>query len=189
MRAAIFGQIIILVVYFPILSLSGIEGKMFKPMAQTVIFALSGAFLLSFTYVPMITALVLKKKNSEYNFSKKFIVKLQSVYGKILSGIMRFPRLTMTVVAAIFVFALIIFNRLGGEFIPQLEEGDFAVDARIMTGGSLEETIRTTREAVSILESRFPEVEKIVTRIGSSEIPTDPMPMEMTDLIITLKPK
>lgn len=189
MSAAVFGQMIILIVYFPILSLSGIEGKMFRPMAQTVLFALMGAFLLSMTYVPMITSLLLRKHNFEFKFSIHFIEKLQHIYGKFLTAILNYPRIAMSVVIGFFLFSLFIFSRLGGEFIPEMEEGDFAVDARIMTGANLGETIKTTQEAVAMLENRFPEVEKIITRIGASEIPTDPMPMEMTDLMITLKPK
>lgn len=189
MKSAVFGQIIILIVYFPILSLSGTEGKMFRPMAQTVVFALIGAFLLSLTYVPMITSLVLRKNYREFNFSKNLVKNLQKYYQAFLQKILLFPRLVVTIVLLFFACSLFIFNKLGGEFIPELEEGDFAVDARTISGSSLSETIRSSQQAVAILESRFPEIEKIVTRIGASEIPTDPMPMEMTDLIISLKPK
>lgn len=190
MNSAVFGQIIILIVYLPILTLVGIEGKMFKPMAQTVSFALIGAFILSLTYVPMMSALVLSKKLSHKDtWADKMIAFITRLYQPTLQLALSFPKILTGLAIALFAFSVFILGRLGGEFIPKLQEGDFAVDARILTGSSLHETIRTTQKAVSILENRFPEVEKIVTRIGASEIPTDPMPVEMTDIIISLKPR
>ncbi|HEX6845446.1 MAG TPA: CusA/CzcA family heavy metal efflux RND transporter [Chitinophagaceae bacterium] len=189
MSSAVFGQIIILIVYLPILTLTGIEGKMFKPMAQTVSFALIGAFILSLTYIPMMSSLFLSKKLSHKDsWSEKMIKWLVKLYKPTLEAALRFPRTVVIATILFFVFSVFILGRLGGEFIPKLQEGDFAVDARILTGSSLTETIKTTQKAVAILEKRFPEVEKIVTRIGASEIPTDPMPVEMTDIIISLKP-
>ena len=190
MNAAVFGQIIILIVYLPILSLTGIEGKMFRPMAQTVAFALIGAFLLSLTYVPMMSSLVLSRKlRHKPTFSDRAMNRIQIAYHRLLHKALAFPKLILTISLGLFVIALLIMTRLGGEFIPELEEGDFAVDARLVTGSSLTETIQSTQQAVHLLQSQFPEVEKIVTRIGASEIPTDPMPMEMTDIMITLRPK
>ena len=189
MNAAVFGQIIILIVYLPILSLVGIEGKMFRPMAQTVAFALMGAFILSLTYVPMMSSLVLSKKLSHnLNISDRIMSVLQKAYQRSLSGVMKYPRALMVAALLFFGLSLLVASRLGGEFIPELEEGDFAIDARLLTGSSLTETIRVSGQAASVLR-RFPEVERIVTRIGSSEIPTDPMPMEMTDIIVSLKDK
>lgn len=190
MNSAVFGQIIILIVYLPILTLTGIEGKMFRPMAQTVSFALIGAFLLSLTYVPMMSSLCLNKKLSHKDtWADKMMGVLQRWYRPLLRKALAFPRLVVAMAIVLFAVAVLIMSRLGGEFIPKLEEGDFAVDARLLTGSSLTETIRQTQKAAAILQTRFPEVEKIVTRIGSSEIPTDPMPLEMTDIMITLKPK
>jgi len=190
MNSAVFGQIIILIVYLPILTLTGIEGKMFKPMAQTVSFALIGAFVLSLTYVPMMTSLFLSRKVSHKDtFADKMMKLLQRWYRKLLLKAMAFPKTVVSAALVLFAFAVWLIGTLGGEFIPELEEGDFAVDARLLTGSSLTETIRTTQKAVSILQARFPEVEKIVTRVGASEIPTDPMPLEMTDIMITLKPR
>ncbi|MET0465865.1 MAG: efflux RND transporter permease subunit, partial [Chitinophagaceae bacterium] len=190
MNSAVFGQIIILIVYLPILSLTGIEGKMFKPMAQTVSFALIGAFVLSLTYVPMMTSLFLSKKVShKETVADKMMNVLQRGYRRLLQKALVFPRAVVSFALLLFAFSVWLISTLGGEFIPELEEGDFAVDARLLTGSSLTETIRTTQKAVSILQERFPEVEKIVTRIGASEIPTDPMPLEMTDIMITLKPR
>jgi heavy metal efflux system protein len=189
MSSAVFGQIIILIVYLPILTLTGIEGKMFRPMAQTVSFALIGAFILSLTYVPMMSALALSKKISHKDtWADKMMKKLQRWYKPVLGKALLFPKTVVAVSLILFAIAVFILSRLGGEFIPKLQEGDFAVDARILTGSSLTETIKTTQKAVSILEKRFPEIEKVVTRIGASEIPTDPMPVEMTDIMITLKP-
>lgn len=189
MNSAVFGQIIILIVYLPILTLTGIEGKMFKPMAQTVSFALIGAFLLSLTYVPMMSSLVLSKKLSHKDtFAEKMISWVYSIYKPTMEFVLRYSRLFVIWVLFVFVVSVFILTRLGGEFIPKLQEGDFAVDARILTGSSLTESIKTSQKAASILKNNFPEVEKIVTRIGASEIPTDPMPVEMTDIIITLKP-
>ena len=189
MNAAVFGQIIILIVYLPILSLVGIEGKMFRPMAQTVAFALIGAFILSLTYVPMMSALALSKKLSDVpNLSDRIMGALQRSYARALSRVMQYPRLVVASALGVFALSLFIAARLGGEFIPELEEGDFAIDARLLTGSSLTETIRVSGQAAEVLR-RFPEVERIVTRIGASEIPTDPMPMEMTDIIVSLKDK
>ncbi len=189
MRSAVFGQIIILIVYLPILTLTGIEGKMFRPMAQAVAFALIGAFLLSLTYVPMMSALVLSRKlKHKQNFSDRLMNRIHSGFEPILRKALAFPKMVVGLAIAVFISALLIFSTLGGEFIPELEEGDFAVDARLMTGSSLGSTVEASLKAATILQE-FPEVEKIVTRIGASEIPTDPMPLEMTDIIISLKPK
>ncbi len=189
MNAAVFGQVIILIVYIPILSLSGIEGKMFKPMAQTVAFALVGAFILSLTYVPMITSLGLSKKLVEKeNFSDRMMNALQNRFKKILSSFLLHPAKVVISAIALFIISIFIASTLGGEFIPELEEGDFAIDARLMTGSTLQETINATTQAVTELK-KFPEVKSVVTRIGASEIPTDPMPIEMTDIIVNLKDK
>ncbi len=189
MNAAVFGQVIILIVYIPILSLSGIEGKMFKPMAQTVAFALIGAFILSLTYVPMVTSLVLSKRLPEkVNFSDRIMNVLQARFKKILSFLLFHPAKVVLSAVSLFIVSIFVASTLGGEFIPELEEGDFAIDARLMTGSTLQETINATTQAVTALK-KFPEVKSVVTRIGASEIPTDPMPIEMTDIIVNLKDK
>lgn len=189
MNAAVFGQAIILIVYLPILSLSGIEGKMFRPMAQTVIFALLGAFILSLTYVPMITSVFLSRKvHDGEGITDRIMERVKQVYANILDRSFQFPKTIMGVSVALFFIAVLLATRLGGEFIPKLEEGDFAVDARNITGTSLTASVANSMEAARILK-QFPEVENIVTRIGSSEIPTDPMPVEMRDIMITLKDK
>jgi heavy metal efflux system protein len=189
MGAAVFGQIIILIVYIPILSLTGIEGKMFKPMAQTVTFALIGAFILSLTYVPMMTSLGLSKQLKHHDtFSDKMMIRLQNGLRSVLSRFLLHPAKVVVASVALLVVSLFVASQLGGEFIPELEEGDFAIDARLMTGSTLQETVNATSQAVHELQ-KFPEVQKVVTRIGASEIPTDPMPIEMTDIIVNLKDK
>ncbi|GGC62664.1 acriflavine resistance protein B [Pedobacter quisquiliarum] len=190
MNAAVFGQIIILIVYLPILSLTGIEGKMFKPMAQTVAFAILGAFILSLTYVPMISSLFLSKKISHKpNLSDRVMERLENWYMRALNRALRIKRIMVGIAFGLFAIAVLLFARMGGEFIPQLEEGDFAVETRLLVGTNLSTTIKSFQQISGVLQKNFPEVEKIVSRIGSAEIPTDPMPIEGGDMIIVLKPK
>jgi cobalt-zinc-cadmium resistance protein CzcA len=190
MGAAAFGQIIILIVYLPILSLSGIEGKMFKPMAQTVSFALIGAFILSITYVPMMSAWVLNRNRvQKETWTDKFMQKLEAFYEPLLMKALKIPKQIVGLTIALFIGALFLLNSLGGEFIPKLEEGDFAVETRVLSGASINTTLDATQKASKLLIDRFPEVEKIVTKIGAGEIPTDPMTMDASDLIIILKDK
>ncbi|MDB5288301.1 MAG: acriflavine resistance protein [Mucilaginibacter sp.] len=189
MNAAIFGQIIILIVYLPILSLEGIEGKMFKPMAETVAFALLGAFILSLTYVPMMTALTMSKKtNKRTNFADKIMAVLQSRYTPILNMAISHTKAVIFIALVLMGAAYMVFNTLGGEFIPQLEEGDFAIDARFLPGTSLTQTIKGMKMASEELK-KFPEVQQVTCRIGSAEIPTDPMSLEQCDVFVTLNDK
>ena len=190
MGAAAFGQIIILIVYLPILSLTGIEGKMFKPMAQTVSFALIGAFILSITYVPMMSAWVLNRNRvQKETWTDKFMQNLEGFYETLLMKALKIPKQIVGYTIALFVGSIILLSTLGGEFIPKLEEGDFAVDTRVLSGSSLTTTLDATQKASKLLINRFPEIQKIVTKIGSGEIPTDPMSMEASDLMIILKDK
>lgn len=189
--SASFGEIIILIVYLPILALTGIEGKMFGPMAMTVSFAILGAFILSLTYVPMISSLFLSKKagKTKRNFSDRLIDKLYSWYMPILEGAFKVKRLVLLIAFTLFAIALFVFNKLGGEFIPTLDEGDLATHIIISSGSSLSQEIETTTKAEQLLMDRFPEVKMVISKIGSAEIPTDPMPMEAADMIIILKDK
>jgi heavy metal efflux system protein len=189
MNAAVFGQIIILIVYLPILSLQGIEGKMFRPMAETVAFALLGAFILSLTYVPMMSALLLKNSVNAPNLADRLMTNFAKKYQKGLFQILRFPKLIIGGAVGLLVIAVLVLRGLGGEFIPALEEGDFAVDTRVLTGSSLTTTVEATQKTAKILLERFPEVIKVVTKIGSGEIPTDPMPIEASDMMVILKDK
>ena len=190
MKSAFFGQLIILIVYLPIFTLHGIEGKMFKPMAQTVSFALIGAFLLSITYIPMMSSLVLSKKiKAHQDFSHKILEKITHFYKLTLQKAMNFSRIIIVGVLVLFATSIFVLSQMGGEFIPELEEGDFAVDTRVLTGSNLNTTIDYCTKAAAILKSKFPEVEKVVTKIGSGEVPTDPMPIEAADMMVILKDK
>ena len=146
-------------------------------MAQTVAFAIAGAFLLSLTYIPMMSSLVLSKKLSHKdNFSDRIMRKIRAGIQTYFIKGFGFPKIIVASAVVLFVVAVLILSSLGGEFIPKLEEGDFAVDTRVLTGSSLTTTIESTQQAAHILLQQFPEVEKVVTKIGSGEIPTDPMP-------------
>ncbi|HRG57977.1 MAG TPA: CusA/CzcA family heavy metal efflux RND transporter [Bacteroidia bacterium] len=190
MNSAVFGQVIILVVYLPIFFLSGIEGKMFKPMVQTVVFALIGAFILSLTYVPMMSAWVLSKKQKhKQNLSDIMMIKFEHVYQTWLKKALQIPKLIISIILLLFTIAIFILSNLGGEFIPTLEEGDFAIEFRVLPGSNLNTTIERSQKAAHILKNRFPEVIQVVTKIGSGEIPSDPMPLEAADMMVILKDK
>ncbi|HLU88099.1 MAG TPA: CusA/CzcA family heavy metal efflux RND transporter, partial [Taishania sp.] len=188
MNSAVFGQIIILMVYLPILTLQGIEGKMFIPMAQTVAFALIGAFVLSLTYIPMMATLVLSKKiNDKQTFSDRMMSKVEGAYSSFLAKAFRHQKKIITVVLTLFVVAVGMLTRLGGEFIPSLPEGDFAVETRVLTGSNIHVSIDAVSKASKILMEKFPEVEKVVTKTGTSEVPSEPLPIDVSDMIIVLK--
>jgi len=190
MNSAVFGQVIILIVYLPILTLQGVEGKMFRPMAQTVSFALLGAFLLSLTYIPMMSSLILKQEGAQKkNLSDIVFEKLSKLYRQSLEYAIRYSKWIVAFVLFSFAGSIFVMLKLGGEFIPELEEGDFAVDTRVLTGSNLQTTIEYTQKAASLLKDKFPEVIKIVTKIGSGEVPTDPMPIEASDMMVILKDK
>jgi heavy metal efflux system protein len=190
MSSATFGQIIILIVYLPIMALVGIEGKMFRPMAQVVTFALLGAAILSLTYVPVASALFLSKKTNRIaNVSDRIINWFHKIFNPAISFSLRHKILVTVSSVVLFLFSLLLFNRLGGEFIPQLEEGDLASGVMTLQGGSLSNTIDKVIMANKILLENFPEVKHAVCKIGAGEIPTDPTPMETGDYIITLKKK
>lgn len=186
--SAAFGEIIILIVYLPILSLTGVEGKMFTPMAQTVSFAILGAFILSMTYIPMMSALFLSKnKQVKATFSDKMIAKLNKIYEPILKKALKLKVIIVSSTVVVFTFSIFLFTKMGGEFIPQLQEGDFAFHCILPQGSSLSQSIETSMQASKILKS-FDEVKMVVGKTGSAEVPTDPMPPEGTDLMIILKP-
>jgi cobalt-zinc-cadmium resistance protein CzcA len=189
MSSAAFGQIIILIVYLPILSLEGIEGKMFRPMAQTVGFAILGALILSLTYIPMMSALFLSKKVShKKNIADKLMDFFQQLYSPLIRWAIKVKYAVVTGAVALLVVAVFLFSRMGGEFIPQLQEGDYAFHCILPQGTSLTQSVETSMQASRIIKS-FPEVKMVVGKTGSAEVPTDPMPPEASDLIIMLKPK
>ncbi len=189
-KSAAFGEIIIMTVYVPLFTLVGIEGKMFRPMAMTVFFAVLGAFILSLTYVPMASSLFLSRKTQhKKTFSDKMMRRLCVWYHPLLKRSLKHSKIIVGTSVAIFAGALFIFSQMGGEFIPNLEEGDLCAELSMKQGTSLTKMIETTTQAEKILKKQFPEVKQVVTRIGSSEIPTDPMPVERADMMIQLKPK
>ncbi len=189
-NAAVFGELIILAVYLPIFTLQGIEGKMFIPMAETVAFALLGAFLLSITYVPMMTALFLNKNRAhKKNVSDRMMTMLERIQLKGLNKALNFPKIVISTVLFLFLISIFIFSKMGGEFIPELPEGDFAVETRVLTGSNITTSVDAISKSAHILLNKFPEVEKVVGKTGSGEIPTDPMPMEASDMMLILKDK
>jgi cobalt-zinc-cadmium resistance protein CzcA len=190
MNSAMFGQVIILIVYLPILSLQGIEGKMFKPMAQTVAFAVLGAAILSLTYVPMMSALFLSKRtDAPATWTDSMMERLGRAYRRWLDHAIAKPMRLVVGAVLLLLVAGGILGSMGGEFIPELEEGDFAVETRLLTGSSLSASIAACQKGAGILKDQFPEVIKVVSKIGSGEIPTDPMPIEAADMMVILKPK
>ncbi len=190
MNSAIFGQLIILIVFIPILSLTGVEGKMFKPMALTFSFALVGAMLFCFTYVPVAASLILKPTEpSAKNISVRLMRWLENRYQPIINWALQRKKIVLGVAGILMIVTVFLFSRMGGEFVPTLDEGDFVIQPVLKTGTSLSKTIETTTEIERILLEKFPEVKQVVTRIGAAEVPTDPMSMEESDVIITLKPK
>ncbi|SEM44117.1 cobalt-zinc-cadmium resistance protein CzcA [Chryseobacterium taichungense] len=187
--SAAFGEIIILIVYIPILTLVGVEGKMFTPMAKTVGFAIFGALILSLTYIPMMSALFLSKKIShKENFSDKMMNRLQKIYQPLLEKALKVKYWLVSVTVALFAVSLFIFGRMGGEFIPQLQEGDFAFHCILPQGSSLSQSIETSMQASRLIK-QFDEVKMVVGKTGAAEVPTDPMPPEATDMMVILKPQ
>ncbi|MBU2557213.1 MAG: CusA/CzcA family heavy metal efflux RND transporter [Bacteroidetes bacterium] len=186
-RSALFGQLIIIIVFIPILSLSGIEGKMFTPMAQVFTFALLGTMFLGFTYVPVMSSLFLKPPKKQKNISTHLIGFLNRLYEPSISWALSHKKFVLSATVLLLAVSIFIFSRMGGEFIPTLDEGDFVIQPVLKTGTTLSSTIALTTRMEEILKT-FPEVKQVVSRIGAAEVPTDPMSMEESDIIITLKP-
>ncbi len=190
MNSAIFGQLIILIVFIPILSLSGIEGKMFRPMALTFSFALIGAMVLCFTYVPVVASLFLKPSlSTSKNISVRLMKWVTIRYEPIIDWALRSKKIVLGITTALLIATVILFSKMGGEFVPTLDEGDFVIQPILKTGTSLAKTVEITTQIENVLLNNFPEVKQVVTRIGAAEVPTDPMSMEESDVIIVLKPK
>lgn len=189
MSSAAFGQIIILIVYLPILSLQGVEGKMFRPMAETVGFAILGALILSLTYIPMMSSLFLSKNTShKRNFSDRMMDFFQRMYTPLLRGAMKIKYIVVSIALALLILSIVIFKNMGGEFIPTLEEGDYAIEFVLPQGSSLSQTTETVMMAQRML-LKYPEVKMVVGKTGAADIATDPMPPEASDLMVILKPK
>lgn len=187
-RSAVFGQLIIIIVFIPILSLTGVEGKMFIPMALTFCFALVGTMIFGFTYVPVVSSMFIKPDMNQYSFSTSLISKLEGIYRPVLSFALKSKRLVLSLATILFLSAIYLYSTMGAEFVPTLDEGDFVIQPVLETGTSLSRTIEITTEIEKEV-MKFPEVKQVVTRIGAAEVPTDPMSMEETDVIITLNDK
>lgn len=188
-QSAAFGEIIILIVYIPILTLIGIEGKMFRPMAQTVGFAIFGALILSLTYIPMMCSLFLSKNvTHKVTISDKIMNFFQRKYAPLLNKALKHRKAIVAITVAIFGASVFVFSRMGGEFIPTLQEGDFAFHCILPQGTSLSQSIETSMQASRLIKE-FQEVKMVVGKTGSAEVPTDPMPPEATDMMIILKPQ
>ena len=189
MNAAFFGQLIILIVFLPILALEGVEGKMFQPMALTFIFAMIGAMLLCLTYVPMVSALFLRPpKTEKKSYGDRFVHWIERKYEPLLTKALSKGKIVVGIALALFAVTIFVFTRMGGEFIPQLDEGDIAFHAILKPGSSLSETIETTTKIERIVKAEFPEAETVLSRIGVADVPTDPMPMDIADVFVILKP-
>lgn len=190
MNAAFFGQLIILIVFIPILALEGVEGKMFKPMALTFMFALIGVIILCLTYIPMMTAWFLRAQTTDKKTrGDRFIEKVESLYRPVLLKALKHSKSVILIAVIIFGVCIFLFSRMGGEFIPQLDEGDIAYHSILKPGTSLSETIATNTQIEKLLMDSFPEIIHIVSRTGVADVPTDPMPMDVSDCIVSLKPK
>src|SRR5690606_28985658 len=170
---AFFGQLIILIVFIPILALEGVEGKMFKPMALTFIFAMIGAMVLCLTYVPMVSALFLSSNETKrpvaersQSYGNRFVHWVEGKYGSLLSRSLAKGKWVIGIALALLALAIAAFSKLGGEFIPQLDEGDVAFHSILKPGSSLSESIQTTTKIERIIKARFPEVETVISRIG-----------------------
>ena len=190
MNAAFFGQLIVLIVFIPILALEGVEGKMFKPMAFTFMFAMLGAMILCLTYVPMMSALLLKHtEKKKPSPGDRLFKRMRKGYGRLLNGAFRRPVLIVVSAIVLLGLSMVVFTRMGGEFIPQLDEGDIAFHTMLKPGSSLSETIQTTTLVEKMVLENFPEVTHIYSRIGVADVPTDPMPMDIADCVVLLKPR
>ena len=188
-RSATFAVLIILIVFFPLLTLTGIEGKYFTPMAKTLVFCIIGALILSLTYVPMMASLFLKRTiSSKPTFADRFFGKLNGVYRRTLHFSLRHIWGTIACSFAALAVSLFLFTRLGAEFIPTLDEGDFAMQMTLPAGSSLTHSIELSKQAEETLMKNFPEIKHVVAKIGTAEVPTDPMAVEDADIMIVMKP-
>lgn len=188
--SAMFGALIILIVYFPLLTLVGVEGKMFKPMATTVSFAIIGALILSFTYVPMISSVFLKQNEKKRkSLSDRIMGLLHKTYRPVFRFALRNKAFVIISAFLMLGVSVVVYNRLGAEFMPDLDEGDLAMQMTNPAGCSLEESVRSSTMAEKILIESFPEVLHVISKIGTAEVPTDPMAIEDADIMITLKPR
>ncbi|WP_217588933.1 efflux RND transporter permease subunit [Burkholderia sp. GbtcB21] len=185
-RALIFGQLIIMVVYLPIFALTGVEGKMFHPMAITVVMALAAAMVLTVTFIPAAVALFIGERVEEKE--NRLMGWARRAYEPVLAAFMTRPVRVMLGAGAIVLVTLGLATRLGSEFIPSLNEGDLAVAALRIPGTSLSQSVEMQKSIEKTLKARFPEIERVFARTGTAEIAADPMPPNLSDGYIMLKP-
>ncbi|MFN7600997.1 MAG: CusA/CzcA family heavy metal efflux RND transporter [Bacteroidota bacterium] len=191
-KSVVFGGLIILIVYFPILTLSGIEGKMFAPMAKTVSFAILGAIILALTYVPMMSSLILEppKSADHHGWSEVAVQFLYRLYEPLIRFGLRSRNTIIAIAVGILVSGVVAFKFIGGEFIPKLAEGDLVIETNLPVGTSMTETIALSKKIQKMLLDAYPdEIERIVSKIGTSEVPVDPMPMEAQEIVVVLTDK
>ncbi|WP_010420128.1 CusA/CzcA family heavy metal efflux RND transporter [Anaerophaga thermohalophila] len=191
MNSAFFGQLIILIVFIPVLALQGVEGKMFIPMAMTFGFAVLGVMVLCLTYIPMMAALFLKPpKTDKKTWGEKFILKLENLYEPVIAWALRKGKLVLGIALVLLISGVFLFSRMGAEFIPQLDEGDFAFQAFLKPGTSLSEVENASTRIEQIVLENFPdEIASIQSRIGVADLPTDPMPIDIADIFVILTPQ
>jgi cobalt-zinc-cadmium resistance protein CzcA len=191
MNSAFFGQLIILIVFIPVLALQGVEGKMFIPMAQTFGFAVLGVVILCLTYIPMMAASFLQApKTDKKSFGDKVIIKLENIYNPVIDRALNKSKLVISIAMVLLILGGFLFSRMGAEFIPKLDEGDFAFQAFLKPGTSLSEVERASTRLEQIVLENFPdEIESIQSRIGVADLPMDPMPMDIADIFVILKPQ
>ena len=183
-RPITFGVVIIIIVYLPIMTLTGIEGKMFRPMAYTVTLALLGALILTLTLIPALCALALSRKTVE---KENFLLRrAEQVYRPALDWAMKYRVLVAVLSVVFFTVCASLFPLLGSEFIPKLDEGAIAMNTVRLPGVSVDQSVKMTAAAERVLRT-FPEVKDAFSRIGASEVATDPMPPSIGDLFVTLK--
>ena len=186
-RPLLFGQLIIMIVYLPIFALAGVEGKMFHPMAFTVVIALVGAMILSITFVPAAVALFIGKKVAE---KENWLMSwARRVYEPLLNYVMGAKAVVLTFAAVMIVLTGLIAARMGSEFIPSLNEGDFAIQALRIPGTSLTQSLTMQQQLESTLKAKFPEIDRVFARTGTAEIASDPMPPNISDGYVMLKPQ
>ena len=189
MNSAFFGQIIILIVFIPVMALQGVEGKMFKPMAMTFGFAVLGVAILSLTYIPMMVSYLQPPKNDKKSWGEKVINKLEDWYKPVISGVLLHGKTILISAAFILVGGWFLFTKMGAEFMPQLDEGDIAFQAFLKPGTALSEVEEASTKIQKIILENFPdEIESIESRIGVADLPMDPMPMDIADNFVILKP-
>jgi cobalt-zinc-cadmium resistance protein CzcA len=190
MNAAFFGQLIILIVFIPILALQGVEGKMFQPMALTFMFAMIGVMILCLTYVPMMSAWFIRMgSKNKTSWGDRFVIWLENIYEPTLGRALKRAKWVIVSSVVLLGLAVFTFTRMGGEFIPQLDEGDMAFHIILKPGSSLSESIETSTKIEQILLAKFPEIKHAMTRFGVADVPTDPMPMDIGDCFVLLKPQ